>query len=211
MTDLLPPQKPTEFHDISDEDMALFTGKDWAKYEPDWRMLKYRERPKLWDFKNINWLVMSLAPIWFLYRKMYVSMVAYLGIVYAIDTVLQKLGVHEIPGVVYAVAVTYVSRMLYLIINAKRIRAIRASGNTSGHDETTIRNTIASAGGVNIPAAVIGCLVLSFYLGYIIYNESKAAVDYMHDVEQQLQSGDLEKLLQEQNAPSDPPGVLKGE
>ncbi len=162
-----PVKKTSDIHLVDDADMALFTGKNWAQYEPTWRALKYAERPKnLFDFKNINWLALALAPVWFLYRKMYWSMLAYFVIVYFIDLGLEMIGIKNIPGVVYAVAVQQVSRMIYLQINAKRILEIRKLGET----EEVATKKLAEAGGVSSTAAYIGTAVIAGYLGYAIYD-----------------------------------------
>lgn len=162
-----PVKKTSDIHLVDDADMALFTGKNWAQYEPTWRALKYAERPKtLFDFKNINWLALGLAPVWFLYRKMYWSMLAYFVIVYCIDLGLEMAGIKNIPGIVYAIAVQQISRMVYLQVNAKKILEIRKLGET---EEVTTKK-LAQAGGVSNTAAYVGTAVIAGYLGYAIYD-----------------------------------------
>lgn len=162
-----PVKKPNPLAAISDADMAIFTSKNWAQYEPTWRALKYGEKPtKMFNFKNINWLALGLAPVWFLYRKMYLSMLAYFVIVYCIDYGLELAGITNIPGIVYAVAVQQVSRMLYLHVNAKKILAIRQLGET----EEVTNKKLAEAGGVSPISAWIGAAIITAYVGYAIYD-----------------------------------------
>lgn len=162
-----PVKKPNPLAAVNDADMAIFTGKNWAQYEPTWRALKYGESSmQMFNFKNINWLALALAPVWFLYRKMYLSMFAYFVIVYCIDYGLELAGITNIPGIVYAVAVQQISRMLYLQVNAKKILAIRQLGET----EEVTNKKLAEAGGVSPISAWIGAVIITAYVGYAIYD-----------------------------------------
>ncbi len=190
-------KKPNPLASVNDADMAIFTGKNWAQYEPTWRALKYGDNGmQMFHFKNINWLALGFAPVWFLYRKMYLSMFAYFVIVYFIDYGLELAGITNIHGIVYAIAVQQVSRMLYLHVNAKKILAIRQLGET---EEVTTKK-LAEAGGVSPISAWIGAAVITAYVGYAIYDSQQ---NHTQTETRILEQSEIDKL------PDDAKALLK--
>ena len=194
MQDQTPAKPLTAIQQVSDADMAIFVGKDWDKFGPTGRSLKYKEIPKgVFSLKNTNWLALLAAPVWFAYRKMFLSLLAYIAFVYGFETILDQLFHQGLPGVVYAVAAMQLSRMLYFYVNAPRVLEIRKSGI----NEDAIKQDLAKAGGVSELALGIGLLIVALFIGFIFLGMPKIPSEDMHNIMDGMQKEQLENQQQD--------------
>ncbi len=194
MQDQTPVKPLSAILQVNDSDVAIFVGKDWEKFEPTWRTLKYKEQPKgVFSLKNTNWLALLAAPVWFAYRKMFLSLLAYMAFVYGFETILDQLFHQGLPGVVYAVVAMQLSRMLYFYVNAPRVLEIRQSGT----NEESIKQALAKAGGVSELALGIGLLIVALFIVLIFSGMAKTPGEDMHNIIDNLQKEQLENSQQD--------------
>ena len=167
MHDQTSTKPPTAIQQVSDEDMATFVGKDWDKYEPMWTSIKYKKNvTSAYHFKNLNWLAFFFGPVWFAYRKMYLSMICYISICIGLETVLDYFFQKGAPSAVYALVAMLSSRIIYFYVNAPRILAIRNAGGS----EEAIKDKLAQAGGVSNGSLWIGLVIAALLTALIIWS-----------------------------------------
>ncbi len=159
---------PSAIEQVSDADMAIFVGKDWDKFEPAWRVARHKEKTNaMFGFKNFNWLCLLAAPVWFAYRKMYMVTAIYILATYALFETLYRVFNIDNTALGYglAVGITVSSRLIYFLVSAKQILAIRQSGGT----EDEIKAKLAAAGGVSNTSLAIGLLIVGLYTAYVFH------------------------------------------
>jgi hypothetical protein len=152
---------------INDADMAAFVGKNWVAYEPSWNYLKKTSRltPTTF-FKSFNWMAALVAPVWFLYRKMYISLAVYLAFGYGLSYIIDTFNLHINLTPALAGAMGVCARWLYLQFSASTIKKIRAS--TTGEEDAQLK--LAKAGGVSVPGAVLGAIIVAALIAMLLYD-----------------------------------------
>lgn len=174
MTNEIPNKLSTIIDRVRDEDMAIFVGKNWHQYQPTWQALKNNDKKNIsYMFSNFNWLALLAAPVWFVYRKMYLTMLAYFLLANGLQVILEFFTKDSVTalGVALAVAAMQSSRIIYLTVNARRVLEIRNSGG----NEETIQQNLALAGGVSNVALAIGLLITGLITAALLMNMPKTS------------------------------------
>ncbi|MDH3593843.1 MAG: DUF2628 domain-containing protein [Rhodospirillales bacterium] len=159
---------------INEEELRAFIGPNAEGYLDKWRSIDYGRKSKI----AVNGLAGIFGPFWMVYRKFYLLLLAYLGVVVLQGTaeilVLEywlgwrDLGqVMTLPtAVLYMVILGCYANYWYFLYACRMIRRVRSGQGSDEHDLERIRRK----GGVSWPAvivlvsAIVGLLLLADYL-----------------------------------------------
>jgi hypothetical protein len=139
-------------------DVALFVGPNAERFRSTWEKMKARVEAggnvNVWGF---CWPALFLTFAWFFYRKLWAAGLVVLILPTAIGTLLDNA-----PASVAAmIALAMYAKSFYLLHAVRRIGRIRGEGGGDAQ--------IAAAGGISIPGAIAGGLLLLLGLaGFVL-------------------------------------------
>lgn len=160
--------------DVSEEELRAFVGPNAEGYLYKWRSIDYGRKSKI----AVNGLAGIFGPFWMVYRKFYMLLAAYVGVVVlqgaAEILVLEDwLGRPDLAraltlptAVLYMVILGCYANYWYLLHACRQIRRARSG---QGSDEQALER-VRRRGGVSGPAvigfvsAIVGLLLLADYL-----------------------------------------------